>query len=672
MSRFLLKFTASALALALVSAPAWTGAAAQAPSPAPPGQSYVVIDLTPAGSATSSAAGASGGQQVGSAGFAAATAGQPVVSHAMLWNGSAAGATDLGPGTAAAVGGGQQVGSANNHAALWLGTAASRVDLNPAQWDQSVAAGVAGGRQVGWATRRVLCTTKKGSCSDGRRTEIHPFMWSGSAASAVDLTPLGLGFGAGRALGTDGVQQVGFGQQVLGINAFSGPFAVVWSGTADSAVNLNPPDSGSSQANAVSGGQQVGFGYYPHRALLWSGSAESVVELQPDGFAASEANATNGVQQAGSGFVGDAFTMEGHSHALVWAGSAASAVDLNQFLPPGFTDAAATGIDAAGNVVGWASRGPSDDPANVHAVMWKPVEAGAVFAQSLALSRSSIVAGDAVRATVTLSQPAPQGGAVVTLSRVVAPAADGSASPVTVEMPSAVNVGEGETSAGFDILTGVTTLNGFGRPLLVDIQATYGGATPTATLTVAPPLSLSSLSVAPGSVVGGADAAATITLNGVAPEGGALVALTSDSPAAVAPPSVLVPAGQTAVTFGVRTNAVTAATTATLSATYGSPIAATGTARLVVNPPAAQASDTVSIQRVEYTASKRQLSVQATSSNASARLTVYAAATGQAIGVLGNRGDGRYDGAFSVATNPQNVVVRSSLGGSASRAVTLK
>lgn len=671
MSRFLLKFAASSLALALCLSPAWVGASAQVSTPSAPGQSYVVIDLTPAGAATSSAAGASGAQQVGSAGFAAA-AGQPVVSRAMLWNGSAAGAIDLGPGTAAAVGDGQQVGTASDRAALWLGTAASRIDLNPAQWDQSAAAGVAGGRQVGWATRRVLCTTKKGSCPDGRRTEFHPFLWSGSAASAVDLTPLGLGFGAGRALGTDGVQQVGFGQQVLGINAFSGPLAVVWSGTADSAVNLNPPDSGSSQANAVSGGQQVGYGYFPHRALLWRGSAESVVELQPDGYAASEANATNGIQQAGFGFVGDAFTLEGHSHALVWTGSAASAVDLNQFLPTGYTDAAATGIDAEGNVVGWASRGASSDPANVHAVMWKPVAADAVMAQSLALSPSNVVGGDAARATVTLTRPAPQGGAVVTLARVIATPTAGSAAPITVEMPSTVNVVEGELSASFDIKTGVTTLSGFGRAVLVEIQAAYGGTTPTATLTVAPPLSLSSLSVTPGSVAGGANATATIALNGVAPSGGALVALASDSPAAVVPSSVLVPAGQTGVTFVVKTNVVTTPVTATLAATYGGSIQTTGTAKLVVNPPPAQAADRVAVQTAEYRTSKRQLFVEATGSNASATLTVYAAATGQVIGVLANRGGGRYDATFSVATNPQNVVVKSSLGGSASRAVALK
>jgi hypothetical protein len=672
MRRIPLKFIASATALALWLAPFWSVASAQVTPPAQPGQRYVLIDLTPAGSITSTAAGASGAQQVGSAGFEPASAGQPPVNHAMLWNGSASGAIDLGPGTANAADGGQQVGSANNHAALWLGSAGSRVDLNPSQWTQSVAVGVGGGRQVGSATRSVPCTVRKGKCNGGDKTETHPFMWSGTAASAVDLTPFGIGFGAGRALGTDGAQQVGYGLEVIGINGFNGPFAVLWSGSNDTAVNLNPPDSGSSQANAVSNGQQVGFGYFPHRALLWRGSAESVVDLHPEGYAASEANATNGIQQAGSGFVGDAFTLVGHSHALVWSGSATSVIDLNQFLPPGYTDAAATGIDASGNVVGWASRGPSSDPANVRAVMWVPGAEGAAFAQTLALGQSNIVGGDAVQAKVTLSQPAPEGGALVEVMGIIAPSPVAvSVAPLTVTMPSTVTVAEGETEASFNVSTNVTTLEGFSRPYMVDIQAAFGGTKPTATLTVNPPLYLSSLTVATSSVAGGKTATGTVRLNGVAPAGGALVTLASDSPAALVPPGVLVPAGQTTATFNINTNVVTTPITVTLSATYGSLIPATGTAKLSVTPQPAQ-TDTVAIQRAEYTGSKRQLSVQATSTSASATLTVSVTATRQVIGTLSNRGGGRYEGTFSAATNPQNITVSSSLNGSASRAVSLK
>jgi hypothetical protein len=667
------KLAASGMALALWLAPAWGVAVAQVSTPAPAARQYVVIDLTPAGSTTSSASGVSGAQQVGSASLPSPTAGQPAVSHAMLWSGGAAGVVDLGPGTAGAVGDGQQVGSSNGHAALWRGTAGSRVDLNPAQWTQSDAAGVGGGRQVGSATRNVVCTTRKGKCTEGVKSETHPFMWSGTAASAVDLTPLGLGFGAGRALGTDGVQQVGFGQQVLGTNSFSGPYAVLWAGSADSAVNLNPPDSGSSQANAVAGGQQVGFGYFPHRALLWRGSVESVVELHPDGYSASEANATNGFEQAGSGFVGDAFTQDGHSHALVWAGDAASVTDLNRFLPDGFTDAAATGINADGTVVGWASRGPSGDPANVHAVMWLPVASGAAFASTLSLDRTGIVGGEAARATVKLSQPAPQGGAVVSLSHTIqAPQGDTAAPRVTVQVPPDVLVPEGESAASFDVGTGVTTIDGFTRPYLINVQAAYGGTTPSATLTVAPPLYLSGLSVSPGSIVGGNTAVGTVALSGPAPAGGALVALAGDSTAASVPESVLVPEGQSGATFSVRTSPATSPVTVTLTASHGGAFPATATAKLVVTPPAAAQTDTVAIQRAEYVTSKRELAVQATSTSQTATLRVLVSSTGALIGTLTNRGSGRYEGTFTVATNPQNITVRSSLNGTASRAVTAK
>jgi hypothetical protein len=673
MRHFPSKLIALGMALALGILPDFNIVTAQQPALPTPAQQYTVNDLTPAGSTTSTAAAISGAQQVGGAGFTATTAaGQPVVIHAMLWNGGAASAIDLGAGTATAVDAVAQVGSANNHAALWRGTAASRVDLNPARWEQSVASGIGGGRQVGSATRQVLCTAKKGKCLDGTKIEIHPFMWAGSADTAVDLTPLVLGFGAGRALGTDGVQQVGYGQQVIGNNAFSGAFAVLWTGTADSAINLNPPDSIESQARAVAGGQQVGFGYYPHRALLWSSSAESVVDLHPAGYTSSEANATNGIQQAGTGFIGDVDAPTVQSHALVWSGSAASVIDLNQFLPPGYTDAAATGIDASGTVVGWASKGPRDNPANVHAVMWIPGTSGATFAQSLALSQPTVVAGNGVQATVRLSLPAPEGGANVTLTNaIIQPSGATGATPLSVEIPPYVLVEAGQRSASFNVNTAVTTLDGFNRAYLVDLQAAYGGSATNATLAVNPPLYLSSLAVAPATIAGGNSAVATLALSGAAPTGGALVTLASDNPAAVVPANVLVPAGQTGTTVVVRTNAVTTSTPVKLTATYGNLISTTGTTTLIVTPPPVQ-TDTVAIQRAEYIVSKRQLAVQATSTSQTARLTVSVTATGQVIGILSNRGGGRYDGTFNLTTNPQNVTVISSLNGRASRAVTAK
>ncbi|HZB44166.1 MAG TPA: hypothetical protein VE360_02925, partial [Pyrinomonadaceae bacterium] len=88
-------------------------------------------------------------------------------------------------------------------------------------------------------------------------------------------------------------------------------------------------------------------------------------------------------------------------------------------------------------------------------------------------------------------------------------------------------------------------------------------------------------------------------------------------------------------------------------------------------PAPTPAADTVAIQRVEYAASRRQLRVNATSTSPTAALKAYVTATGAFIGTLDGRG-GKYSGQFSWPTNPQNITVRSSLGGSASAPVIVK
>ena len=666
MKHFPKNLIASALTLALL-APMLDAVVAQTPSSTTASQHYVMTDLNPVGATNSAATGMSAVQQVGSAGFP--TAAGLTETHAVLWSGSADSVVDLGIGSISAVADGQQVGTANNQAALWSGSAASLVNLNPDLWTQSVANGIATGQQVGIATRSVLCGEKKGACSGGTSFSMHPFMWSGSAASAVDLTPFGIGFGAGNALDTDGLQQVGYGQQLLGVNAFSGPFAVVWSGTAASAVNLNPANSIESQAKAVLNGQQVGYAFSPHRAVLWTGSAASVQELNPVGFISSEANATNGLQQVGFGLVMSALNVPTRSHALVWSGSATSVIDLNQFLPIGFTESAATGIDQAGNIVGWASKGSHFNAANVHAVMWKLSAAPDSFAQSINLDQQAITPGQSVQATVTLNQPAPVGGAVVNLANTILPAIAPPA--LTVDMPASITIAEGAISASFTVATGLRSLAGFAAPYGVDIQASYGDTTQTATLIVNPPVFLSSLNVAPGNIVTGSTAVGTLILNAAAPAGGALVTLSSNNPAATVPANVLVPAGQTFATFNLQANPVTTFTTVTITGSYGSAIAASASATLIVAPPA-PVVDTVAIQKADYVVSKKQLVVQASSTSQTAMLTVSVSATGQIIGILTNKGAGTYSGTFSLPASPQNITVTSDLSGASSKAVTLK
>lgn len=88
--------------------------------------------------------------------------------------------------------------------------------------------------------------------------------------------------------------------------------------------------------------------------------------------------------------------------------------------------------------------------------------------------------------------------------------------------------------------------------------------------------------------------------------------------------------------------------------------------------PTTVASDSITIQLAEYSAGNQQLRVEATGSNANAILSVYVTSTNTLIGTLRNEGGGRYRADFVWPSNPQNITVRSNLGGSTSRTVALK
>ena len=135
------------------------------------------------------------------------------------------------------------------------------------------------------------------------------------------------------------------------------------------------------------------------------------------------------------------------------------------------------------------------------------------------------------------------------------------------------------------------------------------------------------------------------------------------------PAKVVIPAGATSAGFNIATSAVTVPTSVTLSANAAG---LTKTAILGVNPPAPPVTDTVAVQKAEYTANKKTLRVEATSSNTKVTMTVSTTSTGAVLGTLANRGGGKYEATLSVGTNPVNITVKSSGGGSATRAVTVK
>lgn len=84
-------------------------------------------------------------------------------------------------------------------------------------------------------------------------------------------------------------------------------------------------------------------------------------------------------------------------------------------------------------------------------------------------------------------------------------------------------------------------------------------------LSLAPAVALSSVSLDPATVSGGASSTGTVLLTGPAPAGGAEVTLASSGPAATLG-MILVPAGATSATFPVSSSLTLAATSATITA----------------------------------------------------------------------------------------------------------
>ncbi|HSZ54284.1 MAG TPA: hypothetical protein VK797_01390 [Tepidisphaeraceae bacterium] len=262
------------------------------------------------------------------------------------------------------------VASGNANALVWSNGAPTAINLNPPGFADSYAIGTDGLHQVGY-----------GMVDNSN----HALLWSGTAASAVDLHPTNLGgFAESIAMAVNMRQQVGYGTApVTGV-----AHALLWHGTASSAVDLNPSGFYESYAEGASGNQQIGYGgklgdYY--HALLWTGDASTVIDLHPSGFTNSYAFGTDGYQQVGTGLTPDAA-----SHALMWTGTAASVVDLQPTNLSGFEDS--TAYDTNGLVqVGFGRTGDDD-----HALLWhgsadSTVDLQNLLPQSLIESRAYFV-----------------------------------------------------------------------------------------------------------------------------------------------------------------------------------------------------------------------------------------------------------------------------------------
>jgi len=295
---------------------------------------------------------------------------------------------------AAGVSGGRVVGwapsppSGNNHAGVWSGTAASWQDQHPADYWRSFGHGIAGNTIGGWV----------GNLSGDRACT-----WNISDGTRVDL---GGSFTNSYVFGIAGNEQVG---QVI----TTGYHAALWRGTAGSFVDLNPAGAAYSDAVNTSGEVEVGAysakslpGKTDPRACMWRGDAGSFTSLHPAGHAYSSAYDASGDQQVGmvdgcaslwTGLasswvnlnpagcssseangvsngvqVGDAQgTATGNSmHAIMWTGTADSWFDLHSLLPAGYAASAAMSVDVVGDEI-WVAGNAGQNPyTSAHAVLW--------------------------------------------------------------------------------------------------------------------------------------------------------------------------------------------------------------------------------------------------------------------------------------------------------------
>ena len=157
---------------------------------------------------------------------------------------------------------------------------------------------------------------------------------------------------------------------------------------------------------------------------------------------------------------------------------------------------------------------------------------------------------------VILSGPAPAGDAVVALT---------SSDPNSATVPATVTVPAGSTFAYYTVTGGYVS-----STTQVTITATYGGGSANTVITVYPTV-ITALGLYPTTVVAGKPVVAnTVTLNGPAPPGGAVVTLTTSDPSSTAPPATItVPGGSTvSPRFTINTIPVTATAQVTITASY--------------------------------------------------------------------------------------------------------
>lgn len=170
---------------------------------------------------------------------------------------------------------------------------------------------------------------------------------------------------------------------------------------------------------------------------------------------------------------------------------------------------------------------------------------------SLACTPTSLPAGTSSTCTVTLNQPSPAGGTVVSLAS--------NTSLLTV--PASVTVPSGTSSATFAATAGNPT-----KVQSFIVTATLNGSSQQVSLTLGPKLLISSLSCNPLSLISGGSATCTVTLSRKPFAGAQSIPLTDNNVLLAIPAFVSVPSGSKSGTFAATAGAVPSNQSATITA----------------------------------------------------------------------------------------------------------
>jgi len=233
----------------------------------------------------------------------------------------------------------QQVGYAeaagSSVGMIWTGTAASATPVTATGWNYVVLNAVDNNYQAGgiWKLDDIS----------------HPVVFHGASDDFVDLLPAG--FEAGVANCIDGNQ---IGGQVQ-VHPFDFEHAALWtSHSAASFINLHSATYETTEVTGISGSQQVGRGTFTGNnhihALMWTGTPESVVDMNPPGVLSSEMLAVRDNVQIGDRWVTvNALNVQ---KACIWTGTPDSMQDLDHFITIPHEGSVARSIDAQGNIYG--------------------------------------------------------------------------------------------------------------------------------------------------------------------------------------------------------------------------------------------------------------------------------------------------------------------------------